>query len=128
MNFFNEFFICQCTSLKNGSECPSQLILYTNTRLSSVVFDDQDNIKIIEALNIHKAYDHNDISIRMIKIYDSTLVKPLSITFNNSLKTGTFPYIWKKSVIPVHKKMISNSLIIINLFHYSQYLVKFLKG
>ena len=41
----------------------------------------------------------------MIKTCDSALVKPLTIIFNNSLKTGTFPYIWKKSnVIPVHKK------------------------
>ena len=39
----------------------------------------------------------------MVKICDSALVKPLSIIFNNSLKTGTFPYIWKKSnVIPFH--------------------------
>ena len=42
----------------------------------------------------------------MIKICDSALVKPFSIIFNNSLKTGTFPYMWKKSnVIPVHKKI-----------------------
>ena len=41
----------------------------------------------------------------MIKICDSTLVKLLSIIFNNSLKTGNFPYIEKKSnVIPVHKR------------------------
>ena len=101
-NRFNKFFICHCTPLNNGSECPSQLILYTSKRLSSVVFDDQDIIRIIRALNINKAYGHDDISIRMIKICDSALEKPLSIIFNNSLKTGTFPYIWKKSnVIPV---------------------------
>ena len=112
-----------------GSECPSQLILYTNKRLSSVVFSDQDIIKIMTALNINKVHGHDVISIRMIKICDSALVKPLSIRFNNSLKTGTFPYIWKKSnVIPVHEKMIRNSLIITDLFHYYQYLVKFLKG
>ena len=46
-NRFNEFFICQCAPLDNGSECPSQLILYTNKRLFSVVFDDQGIIKII---------------------------------------------------------------------------------
>ena len=46
------------------------------------------------------------MSIGMIKICDSALVKPFSIIFNNSLKTGTFPYMWKKSnVIPVHKKI-----------------------
>ena len=41
----------------------------------------------------------------MIKICDSALAKPLSIIFNNCIKTGIFPYTWKKSnVIPVHKK------------------------
>ena len=52
----------------------------------------------------------------MIKICDSALAKPLSIIFNNCIKTGIFPYTWKKSnVIPVHKKMINNLLITIGL-------------
>ena len=77
------------------------------------MFDDQDIIKIIIALNISKGHGHNDISIRMIKICDSALVKPLSIIFSNCLRTGTFPYIWKKSnVIPVHKK--NDKQLIIN--------------
>ena len=126
-NRFNEFFSCQCTPLNNGSECPSQLILYINKRLSSV-FNGQDVIKIIRALNINKAHGHDDISIRMIKICESALVKTLSIIFSNSLKTGTFPYIWKKcNVIPVHKKN-DKQLLKQLLFHYYQYLVKFLKG
>ena len=103
-NRLNDFFSRQCTKLNNVSECPS---LYTNTRRSWVAFDDPDIIKIIRALNINKVHGHDDISIRMVKICDSALVKPLSIIFNNSLKTGTFPYIWKKSnVIPVHRKML----------------------
>ena len=85
-------------------------------------------MKIIRTLNINKAHGHDDISIRMIKTWDSALVKPLSIIFNNSLKTRTFPYIWKKSnVILVDKKMISNSLMIIDLSHYYRYLIKTFK-
>ena len=117
-NRFNEFFSRQCTPLNNGSECPSQLIFVTNERLSSIVFYDKDIIKTIRALNINKSHGHDDVSIRMIKIYDSALVKPFSIIFNNCVRTGTFPCIWKKSnVIPVHKKMVSSSLITIDLFH-----------
>ena len=104
-NMFNEFFSRQCTPLNNGSKCPSQHYFITNERLSSIVFDDQDIIKIIRALNINKSHGHDDISIRMIKICDSALVKPLSIIFHNCIKSGSFPYTWKKSnVIPVHKK------------------------
>ena len=72
--------------------------LNTNKRPCSVAFDDQDIIKIIRALNNNKAHGHDDISIRMIKIFDSGLIKHLSMILNNSLKTGTFPYIWKKSL------------------------------
>ena len=56
----------------------------------------------------------------MIKICDSVLVKPLSIIFNNSLKTGTFSYIWKKpNVILVHKL---NDKQLIN--HYQSIIAK----
>ena len=41
----------------------------------------------------------------MIKIYDQSIVKPLSIIYQNFLNTGTFPDIWKKSnIVSVHKK------------------------
>ena len=82
-NRFNEFFSRRCTPLNNGNECPIQVILFTNNRHSSVVLDDQDIIKMIRALNINKTHVYDDISIRMIKICDSALVKPLSIIFNN---------------------------------------------
>ena len=84
---FNEFFSLLCTPLNNGSECPSRPILVTNETLSSFVSDDQDIIKIIRALNINKSYGHDYISIRMIKRCDLALVKPLSIMFNNCVKT-----------------------------------------
>ena len=47
----------------------------------------------------------DDISIRMIKICDESLLKPLLILFKNSLKLSCYPDIWKKSnIIPAHKK------------------------
>ena len=54
---------------------------------------------------MHKAHEHDDISIRMIKLCDKSLVKPLIILFQNSIKLSHYPDIWKKSnTIPVHKK------------------------
>ena len=127
-NMFNEFFSPQCTPINKGSKCPSQHYFITNERLSFIIFDDQDIIKIVRALNINKLHGHDDISIRMIKICDSALAKPLSIIFNNCIKTGIFPYTWKKSnVIPVHKKMINNLLITIGLSLYFLFLEKCLK-
>ena len=41
----------------------------------------------------------------MIKICDKSLLKPLTILFQNSTKSSCYPVIWKRSnIIPAHKK------------------------
>ena len=104
-NIFNKFFAEQCTPLKNDSKLPPNQIFLAQSRLSSLDFNEDEILKIIRALNIHKAHGHDDISIRMIKICDISLLKPLIILFQNSTKSSHYPDIWKKSnIIPVHKK------------------------
>ena len=62
-------------------------------------------IHIIHSLNINKAHGYNDLSIRLLKICDFSIVKPLSIIFKNCLQSTSFPNNWKKSnVVPIHKK------------------------
>ena len=59
----------------------------------------------IRALNINKAHGWDDISIRMIKLCDESLLKPLMNIFQFSLATGKFPNDWKKgNIVPIHKK------------------------
>ena len=104
-DIFNKFFAEQCTPLKNGSKIPINQIFLTKSRLSSLDFNEDEILKIIRALNIHKAHGHDDISIRMIKICDKSLLKPLTILFQNSTKSSCYPVVWKRSnIIPVHKK------------------------
>ena len=56
-------------------------------------------------LILKKAHGHYYISIRMIKLCSKSVVKPLSIIFENCIDTCTFPDIWKRSnIIPVDKK------------------------
>ena len=77
----------------------------TQARPGSLDFNDGEILKIEIALNVNKAYSHDDISIRMIKIYDKSLLKTLIILFENSTKSSCYQDIWKKSnIIPVHKK------------------------
>ena len=103
-NIFNKFFADQCTPLKNNSMLPPNQLLVTQARLGSLDFDEGEILRIIRALNINKAHSHDDISIRMIKICDESLLKPLFILFKNSLKLSYYPDIWKKSnIIPDHK-------------------------
>ena len=77
----------------------------TQSRLGTIDFNENEMLKIIRALNIHKAHGHDDISIRMIQICDMTLRKPLIILFQNLVKYSYDPDIWKRSnIIPVYKK------------------------
>ena len=84
---------------------PINQTLLTKSRPTSLDFNEEEILKIIRALNIHKAHGHDDISIRMIKIFDKSLLKPLILLFQNSAKLSYFPDIWKwPNIIPVHKK------------------------
>ena len=125
-NHFNAFFASQCTRVSNDSVLPSKTNSVSNVSLSSIQFKDQDILKITRFLNYNKAHGYDDISIRLLKICDSSIVQPLLIIFKNCLQTGTFPNNWKKSnVVTVHKKVRNNFCKIIAQFHCCQYVVKF---
>ena len=78
----------------------------TDNRLSSSIRFFQENIaKIIRKLYPNKAHGHDDISIRMLKIYGSSIYKPLEMIFKLCIETGVFPSQWKRgNIIPIHKK------------------------
>ena len=45
------------------------------------------------------------ISIRMLKICDESIYKPLGVIFRSCLENGKFPSEWKKAnVVPAFKK------------------------
>ena len=104
-DIFNNFFAEQCTPLKNNSKLPSNQIYLTQSRLGSLNFNEGEILRIIRALNPHKAHGYDDISIRTINICDKSLLEPLIILFKNSTKSSHYPDIWKRSnIITVHKK------------------------
>ena len=77
----------------------------TKLRLSFITFTDQDILKIMKSLIVNKAHGYAVISIRMLKISDSEIVRPLSLTFRNCICCGIFTNIWEKSdLVPIHKK------------------------
>ena len=95
-NIFNNFFAEQCTPLTNSSVLPLNQMFLTQSRLNCIDFNGDEILKIVRALNIHKAHGHDDISTRIIKICDKSLVKPLILLFENSAKSSSYPDIWKK--------------------------------
>ena len=47
--------------------------------------------KIIKAPDINKTHGHHEVSIRMLKLFDKSIIKSLSIIFNNCELKNTFP-------------------------------------
>ena len=99
------FFASQCAPICNSSILPSRNIFKNNKRLFALNIKKDDILKIMRKLNVNKVHGHDDISIRMLKIFDSVITEPLGIILKNYMDCGVFPDTWKKShIIPSHKK------------------------
>ena len=83
-NTFNKFFAEQCTPLRNGNVLPVNQMFLTQARLKSLDFREVKFLKVIRALNINKTHGYDNIFIRMIKICDRSLLKPLILLFKYS--------------------------------------------
>ena len=90
-NIFNKFFANQFQPLNSASDLPTNQIFLTQSRLRSSDFNKGELIQVIRALNINKAHGHENISIRMIKICDKLLLKPLIVLFRNSIESSCYP-------------------------------------
>ena len=70
-----------------------------------VKFVKNDILKIIQNLNPNKAHGHDKISIRMFKLCDDSLCRPLELILKDCLANGIFPSDWKKvNIVPGYKK------------------------
>ena len=102
---FNSFFADQCFPISNGRVLPSELVLWTDSTISSCHFTKDGILRIINNLDPNKAHGHDEISIRMLKKYKDSICRPLNIVIKTCLRTGKFPLEWKKvSVAPIYKK------------------------
>ena len=103
-NLFNNFFAAICTPIKNNSRLPP-FIYKTNTRIHCFCVMNKNILSIINSLDSSKAHGYDNISIKMIKICNESVIIPLKIIFEEPLKKGIFKDIWKKgNIIPAHKK------------------------
>ena len=67
-NLFNNFFAKQCTPISNDSTVPVNINFKTREKLSSLDFCVNDILNIVRSLDLNKAHDHNEISIRVINV------------------------------------------------------------
>ena len=109
---FNTHFANQCSLINNSSNLPNiPVISQVIGSLTSIQIDGDQILKLIRSLDINKSHGFDQISARMLKICDSSVVKPLLIIFKNSVNEGVFPTSWKKAnVTPIHKKGKKNDI------------------
>ena len=81
----------------SSSELHVNLHCTTEQGLNTLNFSNTDIEKIIQNLDPKKADGNHKISIRMIKIWDKSICKPLHLIFSQCIDTGSFPLEWKKS-------------------------------
>ena len=79
--------------MSNDSTLSLTFSFETTNRLSTVNIRSGKISKIIRTLDQNKAHGHNDISARMIKVCESSIIKPLQLIFNNCVKQGVSPNI-----------------------------------
>ena len=87
-DLFNEFFSKQC---QNNSTLPKLNTYHTENKLNDFTFDKEKLLKIIQSLHANKAHGYDGISIRMLKLSSPSIIKSLSIIFQNCLKSAIFP-------------------------------------
>ena len=89
--------------LNYGKQQCSLLIKYSQYR-SNIEFMKDDIKRIISRLDPNKAYGHDRISIRMLKMSGEVVKEPLKI-FKNCQKCGIFPDDYKKgNIVSIFKK------------------------
>ena len=91
---FNDYFLLQGTTIDTGSVIPPTVPIPTSL-ISDFPISDEKTLNIIRSLNTNKAHGWDGISGRMIKLNDAALVTPLKIIFENCLRRGSLPEIWK---------------------------------
>ena len=73
--FFNKFFADKYPPIQKNSVIPNFIECES---MKSVSLNDGNILKIIRALDVNKAHGYDDISIRMIKLCDKSIIPTIS--------------------------------------------------
>ena len=102
----------QCTTLKNDDVLPTNRFFLTQPKQHSLDFSLDEIVKIVRSLEIHKAHNHDDMSVTMTNTCHSfndkakSFLRTLSLLFERSFNNSYFTELWKRtSIIPVQKNI-----------------------
>ena len=78
-NNFNEYFSNQFSVIHNSSKLPIDQAPYTTSLSNSLDIKESDILNILKSLDANKAHGHNNMSIRMLKLSQKSILKPLNL-------------------------------------------------
>ena len=100
----NEYF-CKISTIDDTDVELPRFENRTESFLSDITVEQSEIIDILSILKVNKATGPDEISHRMLRQTSKTISLPLCKLFNLSLKTNTYPALWKIAhVMPVFKK------------------------
>ena len=103
-NALNEYFVKQSQLDADSSTLPIPNPL-TQESLTTISINASEVKEILSTLDTTKACGHDGITPKMLKMTASTIAPSLAMLFNYSLRTKSFPDIWKLAhVSPLFKK------------------------
>lgn len=107
---------------------PQTLPQIVREKIMSVDTSEAEVKVLLRNLDDKKVVGPDSISPRLLRQCAEELARPLAAIFNNSLRSSTWPNLWKvSSVVPLHKKTQNPNLKITVLCPYCRCSVKCLK-
>lgn len=104
-SMFNNYFLSQSSLNINDHICIEEDDILMNMGLNNISVTKDDVTDLINCIDVTKACGPDGISPRMIREAGSSISEPLNKIFNECLKTGKMPRMWKQAhVIPIYKK------------------------
>ena len=100
---FHNLVVSLWSPIKNGSKL-ANFSYKTEKRLESIYLNDHDILLIIKNLNVNKAHECYQLSIRIIKVCGNSISLPSNLIFKSTINEGVLPKGWEKSnVVPIRK-------------------------
>ena len=63
---------------------------HIENRLNDITFDNEKLLKIIQSLDVSNSRRYDAILVRMLKLTNASIIKPLSIISQNCLKSRNY--------------------------------------
>ena len=94
--FFNSYFAVQCTALVNNAQFPTRITTHSESVLTSIDFFFERFSNIMKQLYPNKAHGHDNVSVRIMKLCQDSINKPLETILRKCFNERIFPNGWKK--------------------------------